>query len=220
MDPTLVLPLFPLNTVLFPGATLPLRIFEPRYRALTHACLAGDRRFGVVLIAEGPEVGGPARPHAVGTVARIVQAEQLADGRFNLTTVGEGRFTIEQTWLEPAGYLAGRVLPRLDRDDEPADPQELAAAVRATLQELVGRLIPDPTPVQAEIAVLSATSLAGLAASLLRVENARKQAILEIDGAAERLRRLHALLRRELDLLAVLAQLPETPLRRDIISPN
>ncbi|MCH8222137.1 MAG: LON peptidase substrate-binding domain-containing protein [Chloroflexi bacterium] len=65
------LPIFPLNTVLFPGAPLPLRIFEPRYREMLKRCLDGDRRFGVALIKSGPEVGGPAEPHDVGTVARI-----------------------------------------------------------------------------------------------------------------------------------------------------
>ena len=106
-DESRELPLFPLNTTLFPGGTLPLHIFEPRYRAMTRRCLEGDERFGVVLIAEGPEVGGRAVPHLVGTVARIALAETLEGGRYNLMTTGERRFAIKRTWLDPAGYLVG-----------------------------------------------------------------------------------------------------------------
>ena len=70
------LPIFPLNTVLFPGAPLPLRIFEPRYREMLQACLEADRRFGVALIKSGQEVGESAEPYEIGTVARI---EKVSD---------------------------------------------------------------------------------------------------------------------------------------------
>ena len=70
------LPLFPLNTVLFPRMTLPLRIFEPRYRQMLADCLDGDPIFGVVLIREGKEVGETAMPHDVGTTARIIAVQK------------------------------------------------------------------------------------------------------------------------------------------------
>ena len=73
--------MFPLGTVLFPGAVLPLHVFEPRYRALVRDCLAGDREFGVVLIERGSEVGGGDVRVEVGTVARIVQVAEPPDGR-------------------------------------------------------------------------------------------------------------------------------------------
>ena len=82
------LPMFPLGSVLFPHAVLPLHVFEPRYRALTEACLAGDGEFGVVLIERGSEVGGGDTRFSVGTVARIVEAGRLPDGRYLLATVG------------------------------------------------------------------------------------------------------------------------------------
>ena len=66
-----LLPLFPLNTVLFPNMVLPLHVFEERYKLMINTCLAQDKPFGVVLIYSGTEAGGPAVPHSVGTVARI-----------------------------------------------------------------------------------------------------------------------------------------------------
>src|SRR3954453_11337770 len=86
------IPLFPLNTVLFPGMPLPLHIFEPRYREMIGACVRDERPFGVVLIKEGREVGEAAMPFEVGTLAKIVGVERLDDGRMNVVTVGTDRF--------------------------------------------------------------------------------------------------------------------------------
>ncbi|HEY1734853.1 MAG TPA: LON peptidase substrate-binding domain-containing protein, partial [Acidimicrobiales bacterium] len=74
------LPMFPLSTVLFPGASLSLHVFEPRYRQLTVDCLRGGCELGVVLIRRGSEVGGGDERVDVGTVARIETATPLADG--------------------------------------------------------------------------------------------------------------------------------------------
>jgi hypothetical protein len=90
--------MFPLGTVLFPSIFLPLHVFEPRYRALTRACLDGDREFGVVLIERGSEVGGHDVRTSVGTVARIVEAVELDDGRWVLGTVGLRRIRVDE-WL-------------------------------------------------------------------------------------------------------------------------
>ena len=75
---TIELPLFPLNTVLFPGQVLPLHIFEERYRLMIRRCLAEDAPFGVALIQTGAEVGAAAEPHTVGTVARIIESSAPA----------------------------------------------------------------------------------------------------------------------------------------------
>ena len=88
------LPLFPLNMVLFPGAPLPLRIFENRYKIMIGECIEMKQPFGVVLIKEGPEVGGTAQPHRVGTTARIIKAEPTGQAMYRLQTVGERRFRI------------------------------------------------------------------------------------------------------------------------------
>lgn len=97
------LPMFPLGSVLFPHAVLPLHVFEPRYLALVERCLAGDQEFGVVLIERGSEVGGGDVRFAVGTVTRIVQAGRLDDGRFVLVTVGTQRLRVER-WLPDDPY--------------------------------------------------------------------------------------------------------------------
>jgi len=88
------LPLFPLNTVLFPGGVLPLRIFEPRYLDLLKAAIEADYRFGVVLIKNGVEVAGDSTPHEIGTVARIAHIGEPDRSVIPLVVVGEQRFRI------------------------------------------------------------------------------------------------------------------------------
>ena len=104
--------MFPLGTVLLPGAFLPLHVFEPRYRALVHDCLAGSPEFGVVLIERGREVGGGDSRFGVGCVARIIEAGELPDGRFALATVGDRRIRID-------GWLPDEPYPRADVSDWP-----------------------------------------------------------------------------------------------------
>ena len=104
------LPLFPLRVVLIPHNALPLHVFEDRYKLMIGRCLDEKSPFGVVLIRSGEEVGGPAEPHDVGTVARISRAQRLPDGRMNLLVFGERRFRIlALDTSEP--YLIGDVEP-------------------------------------------------------------------------------------------------------------
>lgn len=223
MDPEArQLPLFPLTATLMPGGTLPLHIFEPRYRAMLRDCRAADERFGVLLIAEGVEVGGPAVPHATGTVARIALLEELADGRATLMAVGERRFRLEEHWLAPAGYLVGRVrlLPEV-MDAAPERLDELMAGMRAILGAYIERLSPEAERLRAELAVMGdPLQLVGLGASLLPGAQEEKQRLLELDSVPARLEGIRALLRRELALLDVLARPTQATLRRDTISPN
>src|SRR3984893_35674 len=102
------LPMFPLGTVLFPHAVLPLHVFEPRYRLLTERCLADDAVFGVVLIERGSEGGGGDLLFDVGTAARIVQAARVEDGRWVLVAVGEQRVRVER-WLPDDPYPLAQV---------------------------------------------------------------------------------------------------------------
>lgn len=88
------IPIFPLNTVLFPGALLPLRIFEPRYRQMLERCLAANRRFGVALIKSGKEVGASASPYEMGTVARIERVDEENRGSIPIIARGVERFRI------------------------------------------------------------------------------------------------------------------------------
>ena len=102
------LPLFPLNTVLFPGATLPLHIFEERYKLMIRACIEEQRPFGVLLIRKGYEVGQTAEPFEVGTTAHIARVDHLDEGRLNLICLGGQRFrTVGVISQDP--YLTGEV---------------------------------------------------------------------------------------------------------------
>jgi hypothetical protein len=122
-------PMFPLGTVLVPGAYLPLHVFEPRYRALVEACLEGDHEFGVALIERGSEVGGGDTRFATGCMARIVEAVRFEDGRYAIGTVGVRRVRILR-WLPDAPY------PRAEVEDWP-DPEPGPGAGAA-----VARVVP------------------------------------------------------------------------------
>lgn len=98
-----VMPQFPLGTVLFPSMVLPLHVFELRYRKLVEDVLAGDGTFGVALIERGFEVGGGDQRTMFGTTAKVVNADELADGRWSLITVGAERFRVNE-WLSDDPY--------------------------------------------------------------------------------------------------------------------
>ena len=107
--PKRTMAMFPLGTVLFPYALLPLHVFEPRYRLMMRHVLDGDREFGVVLIERGSEVGGGDTRFDVATVARVVQAAELPDGRYALATVGMGRVRV-LSWLVDDPYPRAEVV--------------------------------------------------------------------------------------------------------------
>jgi hypothetical protein len=128
------LPLFPLRTVLFPHAVLPLHVFEERYKLMIRRCLAEGRPFGVALIRSGEEVGGPAEPHDVGTVARIAQMQRLPDGRLSLVALGVRRFRIlalDTTEL----YLQGDVELLDSTDVDAPEVREAGGRVSALFDE-------------------------------------------------------------------------------------
>lgn len=114
--------MFPLGSVLFPHQVVPLHVFEPRYRELTMRCLETDRRFGIVLIERGSEVGGGEVRFDVGTVAEIVEAAQLPDGRFLLEAVGRERLRVDE-WLpdDPHPWATFTPIADLSPDDQFAD---------------------------------------------------------------------------------------------------
>lgn len=106
---TFEVPVFPLNAVLFPHLLLPLYIFEERYKQMVNRCLDQKIPFGVTLIRVGKEVGGPAVPHTVGTLARILHSQRESDGKMHISALGESRFKLLDWWHgEP--YLMGRAM--------------------------------------------------------------------------------------------------------------
>src|SRR5215475_172726 len=120
------LPIFPLNTVLFPGGLLPLRVFETRYIDMTRECLKLDRPFGVCLIREGKEVGKPAVPEPVGSLASIMSWDMQQLGLLQLRTQGGQRFRIAESHAGAHGLLRARV--ELLPDEEDAEvPRQFGA---------------------------------------------------------------------------------------------
>lgn len=117
------LPMFPLGTVLMPHMVLPLHIFEPRYRTMFRDLMEGDREFGVVQIARGSETGGGEVRTDVGTVARVLQAEELDDGRWVAVTVGTRRIRVV-AWYPDDPYPQAAVE---ELAEDPIDDYVLAA---------------------------------------------------------------------------------------------
>jgi len=184
------IPLFPLQTVLFPGGRLPLRIFEQRYMDMAKACLRDGAPFGVCLIREGREVGQPALPEAVGCVARIVEWDMPQLGLLQVVARGERRFRIRARRVQADGLaLAGADL--LDEEsDAPLDPQadlcvrvlrRMVDAARAGLVELPPRYD-------------SSAWVSARLAELLPLSLASKQRLLEMDDARDRLEILRRLI--------------------------
>ncbi len=212
------LPLFPLNTVLFPQARLPLHIFEPRYREMIERCLAEDLAFGVVLIKEGVEVGGPAVPHTVGTIARIVESAKLEDGRYNLVVAGVTRFILREQFDRYA-YQSGRIhlLPDENVDLFQAEPIAEQATRRflqfvRTVQN-IGE--PDSTPDDKRIELpKDPTMLSYIIAATLPINLRDKQTLLELTTTVARLHREAAILEREMQLLRMVTERP--PEMRDL----
>ncbi|MGC2518808.1 MAG: LON peptidase substrate-binding domain-containing protein [Burkholderiales bacterium] len=130
----LSVPIFPLNTVLFPGGLLPLRVFEARYMDMTRECLKHDKPFGVCLIQEGKEVGDPAVPQAVGCLATITEWDMQQPGVLNLKTRGGQRFRILGRETNTQGLISADI-EMIPPDESVAVPEEFA--VCAQLLQLV-----------------------------------------------------------------------------------
>lgn len=187
-----VLPLFPLNTVLFPGGPLRLRIFEPRYLDMISRCMRESSDFGVALITEGREAGGCARTTTVGTTARIVDFERLDDGLLGITARGEKKFSIIDVKTRSDGLNVADVnlLAVEIPTDIPDDLGILAALLKQAFVQ-VGAAYGDAPPHYDD------ASWVGMRlAEILPLPMLEKQQCLEMSNAVERLR----LLRERLDI--------------------
>lgn len=137
------IPLFPLNTVLFPGGPLPLRLFEPRYLDMVSRCLKHDTPFGVVLIREGQEAG-PATTFDVGTLATVIDWYQGSDGLLGITAKGADRFRLLEAHRQHDGLNVGsiEVLPVHPPMALPESYRALAQILESVMDDL-GRLYED-----------------------------------------------------------------------------
>ena len=188
------LPLFPLNTVLFPGASLPLQIFEERYKLMLRECMESDSKFGVSLIREGTEVGGPALPHDVGTVAHLVQVSRIEGDRFFVAAVGQRRFRVSEiTQWTP--YVAAEV-ELLDEGADETVPDALIEETTGAFSEYArismgidGGWVRQPRVPKSPLA------LSYHIACNMQLDLPGKQSLLEQESVASRLRA-------ELDILS------------------
>jgi Lon protease-like protein len=209
------LPLFPLGTVLMPGASLPLHIFEPRYRQLTVDLVTGavpDKEFGVVAVREGftPDEDGLAGMHPVGCTARLEDVRRLPDGRFDILTSGVRRFRLIDVDAESKPYLMSSIEYLPDSEDPAASGellQMLAAAARAAHRRYCSTAWKTGDWSEPEADADPRTLAHVLAADCL-LPIVDRQRLLEETSPIERLRIVRRLLAREMGLLVRLKAVP------------
>jgi len=208
------LPLFPLNTVVFPGGQLPLRIFEQRYLDMVKQAIADSTPFGICAPAWGTPVGGPqlrgdpsaairegtetktpAVPHAVGTRVRITDWDMPQTGILHIDTQAEERFVVRSTHTEPGGLLIGSV-EAVSAEPASAIPDELELAV-----EILRHIIDEygnahfPAPHEFGNAVWVGYRLS----EVLPLKLSVKQNLLEMNDSAMRLRILTEFLKKQIN---------------------
>ena len=223
------LPIFPLNTVMFPGVSVPLHVFEDRYRALVHHLLTisdkSMRLFGIVAIREGYEVGqhGVQSLHRVGCVVQMTSVEPYEDGRFDIEVVGRQRMQVHRyEGLEVAGsYLVGEVETLSERTAKGVDLAQEAGRTLDTFEEyrrrlsemrggavLDGDLPNDPEYLSYSLA----------ATCLLTLQD--RQDLLEAETPLDRLVMLRHALISEMRAMRAIPSLPATEVARTGWSPN
>jgi Lon protease-like protein len=191
------LPLFPLNTVLFPGMILPLHIFEERYKLMINHCLKQECPFGVVLIREGKEVGSGAVPYKVGTTAHIAKVSRLEEGRMNLVVIGVERFRL-RSLQHDRPYLAGTADPWPLETAKSAELEKWVEPLRALFRQYLSLLaLAEGHKIDVEDVPPEPRTLALLIAIALQLPMSQKQALLARSSVTSMLRAEWAIMRRE-----------------------
>lgn len=217
------LPMFPLNAVIYPGVSLPLHVFEDRYRALVHHLLRIEdpaaRLFGSVAIREGYEVGdhGAQSLFRVGVRLQLTDVESNPDGTFDIVAVGRDRIQLDRLRTTEA-FPVGEV--RILHEPVAVVPAEVVERARATFtayramvreiagDPLEGELPQDPAYLSWTLAACSPLPLG------------ERQELLEAADPTERLLLVTDLLRAELRAMNVITSLPATEVARTRWSPN
>lgn len=197
------MPLFPLNTVLFPGMPLSLHIFEERYKTMINACIAERLPFGVVLISQGTEALGPlADPNEWGCSAKITQVQPLPQKRMNLVAVGHERFRIVGLDRESQPYLVGKVEPMPMPIVSPLQLQDASERLREYVMRYL-EILSQASDVQFDPSQLpeDPLALANFAAYYIRIEAEKKQRLLECATAGKFVRAVQRLYHTENALL-------------------
>ena len=200
------LPLFPLNTVLFPGTPLQLHIFEERYKEMINMCIREKRHFGVALIQEGKEaLGNLPKPHLVGCSANILNVQRLKQRRMNIVALGQERFRIISANRESNTYLSGLVEPYPIKTIDPGRTVSSAELLYPKVDIFIRRLV-EAGGMKYNLQQLpeDPEALAYMAAAMLQISPSKKQSLLELDELDVLLYRLVDLYQRELAMLDIL----------------
>ena len=190
MSGSLEIPLFPLQTVLFPGGPLPLRIFEPRYVDMVSRCMKTGVGFGIALIREGEEAG-TVSVHDIGTIARIVDWDQLSDGTLGIVVIGGTRFLLRSSRQQEDGLNLGAV-DLLEVEPRVALPERFQDMARL-LESVFEDLGPHYRHVAPDFA--DAGWVGCRLAELLPIDLEHKQRCLELSDPVSRLEYLEPLLK-------------------------
>jgi Lon protease-like protein len=189
------LPLFPLNTVVFPGGRLPLRIFEQRYLDMVKQAIADSTPFGICAIREGSETGTPAVPYSIGTRVRVTDWDMPQTGILNIETHALERFVVRSTQAEPNGLLIGSV-EDVSAESTIAIPDDLELSV-----EILRHIINEygdahfPEPLELDNAVWVGYRLSEVLPLTLSI----KQNLLEMNDSVMRLRILTDFLKKQIN---------------------
>lgn len=187
--PLVDVPIFPLGSVLFPGGTMSLKIFEQRYLDMAKTCLKTGSPFGIALIREGEEVGTPAAPESIGTLAHVADWDMQTLGVLQLRVKGIERFKIVSRSVSAGGLIAGQVsmLPA-DAHVDCAEHAPCAAFLRTVFAQI------DSRPLAEEERFDDASWVGFRITEILPFSTAIKQKMLELTDARMRLEILHRFL--------------------------
>ncbi len=186
----MIIPLFPLQSVLFPGGRLPLRVFEQRYMDMVKACFRQSESFGICLIASGEEVARPgqkpARPHSVGTLAHIADWDMQQLGVLNIIAQGGERFRLLRHWTEDSGLLCGEIelIATPPALPVPGPYTRLVPLLRAIVGEMAAGA---PNAPAMPHRFFDAGWLGMRYAEVLPIPVAAKQKLLELEDSIDRL---------------------------------
>ncbi|MDJ0752558.1 MAG: LON peptidase substrate-binding domain-containing protein [Ardenticatenaceae bacterium] len=214
------LPLFPLNTVLFPNMPITLHIFEERYKQMINTCITENEPFGVVLIQNGEEAGGSAKPRKIGCTANIAQVQPLSEGRMNLVGLGEDRFEIISLSYDKP-YLVGSVeiLPFVPPTGSKI--VQIGQRLNGVLSEYL-EVLANFGEVQFNVDKLpeDPLELAYLSATILQAPNEDKQTLLEIDNGDQFIRQVYHTTRKEIAILKAMLAPNSAPAQEGPFSLN
>ncbi len=180
--------LFPLNTVLFPGSILPLRIFEQRYLNLVKDCMKQQTGFVIVLISEGNEVGTRPQIYCAGCYVEIIDWEPLPDGLLGISVQAKHRVRLSNSSVRDDGLLLAETIP-FDASLENKLPlSKMFEALSDTLKQLLNH--PFAQHYKDKVDFNNTTDICYRLSELLPISNKQKQLLLETKTTEQMLNQL------------------------------